>query len=138
MKIALISATCAALLAAPALAQNFTTAAEVKPILEMTKANWVAVREYDGRDLVYFTQILSWRCGVESVAYSVNGGAMTLLDMEPCYEGESAPNAQKPDAAELGYLRLPLGSVQSISVTLSFADGTTLSESFARGAVQIQ
>lgn len=138
MNNALISVTCVALLTTPALAQNFTTAAEVKPILEMTKSNWIAVREYDGQDLLYFTQILSWRCGLDSISYAVNGGDATKLATEPCYAEEGAPNALKMDTGLLPYVALPLGAVEDVTVTLTYDDGTSITESFAREAVQIQ
>jgi len=116
-----------------AAAQQFTTAAEVRPILQATKGAWVAVREYDGQDLVYFTQLLSWRCGLSEIRYGLNGApAETLFPMEPCYEGTTAPNAVKSDDI---YLRAPLGSVQGIALQITYDDGTTEAASFARAQV---
>lgn len=125
----------AMLAAAPAAAQQFTTAAEVKPILEATRANWVAVREFDGKDLVYFTQILSWRCGLTSLQVSVNSAATdTVFPLEPCHEGTAQPNAMV-DAGYLPYAEAPLGSVQSVSVLIGLDDGTYLTGSFQRAQV---
>lgn len=116
-----------------AAAQQFTTAAEVRPILQATKASWVAVREYDGQDLVYFTQLLSWRCGLSEIRYGLNGApATTVFPMEPCHEGTAMPNAVQSDVI---YLRAPLGSVQAIAVGLTYDDGTTDAASFARAQV---
>jgi hypothetical protein len=122
--------------AGAAQAQQFTTAAEVGPILEATRANWVAVREYDGRDLVYFTQLLAWRCGLSEIRYGLNGAAPeTVLPMEPCYEDEAQPNALKMDQGIEIYLTEPLQSVQSIDIMLKLDDGSESSASFARKAV---
>jgi len=81
----------AMLCATGAAAQNFTTAAEVRPILEATKPNWIAVRNYEGQDWLYFTQILSWRCGLSDVWFSVNGAPEERLDMEACHEDTNVP-----------------------------------------------
>lgn len=117
-------------------AQSFTTAAEVKPILQATKPGWIAVREYDGQDLLYFTNALAWRCGLSKIRYGLNGAAAdTVLPMEPCYDAEPAPNVLKMDRGVLIYQALPLQSVQSISVVLEFDDGTTEAGDFVRAAV---
>lgn len=115
-------------------AQNFTTAAEVRPILQATQGNWLAVREYDGQDLLYFTHLESWRCGLSEVQYSVNGGDLQTWEMEPCYEGEPAPNAIKAEG-RLPYTVFELQSVDSVAVTLFYDDGETASAEFARASI---
>ncbi|MDZ4309455.1 MAG: hypothetical protein U1A24_02690 [Cypionkella sp.] len=118
-----------------ALAENFTTAAEIKPILDATRANWIAVREYDGKDLLYFTHLLAWRCGLSEIRYGLNGAAPDKIwPMEPCYDTEPQPNALKMEGAEI-YLTEPLGSIQTINVSVTYDDGSEASADFNRAAV---
>ncbi|MEH7827572.1 hypothetical protein [Gemmobacter denitrificans] len=124
----------AALMVAPAAhAQNFTTAAEVKPILQATRGNWIALREWQGEDLVYFTHLESWRCGLSQVMFSVNGGPLQDWPMDPCQEGTAQPNAMATD--RLPYTRLPPGSVARVDVMVVYDDGTADSATFERAAV---
>ena len=120
---------------AMALAENFTTAAEIKPILDATRANWIAVREYDGKDLLYFTHLLSWRCGLSEIRYGLNGAAPDKVwAMEPCYDAEPQPNALKMEGAEI-FLTEALGSIQTISISVTYDDGTEASADFKRAEV---
>ena len=120
---------------AMALAENFTTAAEIKPILDATRANWIAVREFDGKDLLYFTHLLSWRCGLSEIRYGLNGAAPDKVwAMEPCYDAEPQPNALKMEGAEI-FLTEALGSIQTISISVTYDDGTEVSAYFKRAEV---
>jgi len=113
----------------------FTTAAEVMPILSMTKANWVAVREYEGKDLIYFTHLESWRCGLEGVKFGINSdSANQVWELEQCYEDEAAPNAMKM-VDGLPYFILPLGMVKQITVEITYDDGSTDIETYARKSI---
>ena len=117
---------------------TFTTATEVRPILDMTKSNWVALREYDGQDLIYFTHLFGWRCGLWDLRYGINGApATTVVPMEPCYEDTGTPNAMTDVANFLPYVAHPLGSVERISVEIVYDDGETDAALFDRSAVQI-
>lgn len=125
-----------ALGATPVTAENFTTAAEVKPIVGAIRAQWIAVRLWEGHDLLYFTNLLSWRCGLSEISYAVNGQAPRVLQTEPCYEGEAAPNALKV-ADILPYVSFPPNTIQSIEVAVTYEDGTSDTATFERAAVQI-
>ena len=107
----------------------FTTAAEVRPVLEATQGDWVMIREYDGKDLVYFTHLLSWRCGIWEIQYSFNDldpDSVQLLPMEPCHEGTRMPNALTDETGDfLPYVEAPLGSVEGIGVEVFYDDGTS-------------
>ena len=115
---------------------KFTTATEVKPILGATKGNWVAVREYDGADHLYVTHLFSWRCGLHAMAISLNGEPMQNWPLPACHTHFSTPNALLEDDG-LPYLRLKLGSVQSIDIQIVYDDLSMDTASFARGDVMI-
>lgn len=103
---------------------KFLTATEVKPILTATKGNWIAIREWDGQDLVYVTHLWSWRCGLLQMEVSLNGGPAAIWDLPPCHM-ESAQPAAILDSDGLPFRAFELGSVQQVSVTVTYDDLTT-------------
>lgn len=118
----------------PALAQDFTTADEVRPILDATRDGWVTVREYDGKDLLYFTHLLAWRCGLDQILYTVNGGGERPFDAEPCYEGEPQPNAIKAEG-KLPYLAFESKTIDIVTIRLVYDDGGEATNSYERADI---
>ena len=115
---------------------KFTTAQEVKPILSATKGTWVAVREYEGQDLLYVTHLWAWRCGLAAVAVSINEGPLTDWPLPACHMEYATPNAVLEEDG-LPYLSRPLGSVARIKVQIVYDDLTMDIAEFDRGAVLI-
>lgn len=113
---------------------KFTTATEVKPILSMTQANWVAVREYEGRDLLYVTHLLSWRCGMHRFTFSINDGPMIGWNMPPCLTDTAQPNAIRTEDG-LPYETFPLGHIQSVEIEILYDDLSTERARFERKSV---
>lgn len=110
---------------------RFTTALEVRPILSATRANWIAVRDFDGQDLVYVTQIWSWRCGLMGLRIGINGAAPRPWPLPDCHEDSNSPNAILP-ADGLPYRAFPQGSVQTVTVELVYDDLGTERVTFNR------
>ena len=109
---------------------KFTTAIEIKPIMSATKGNWVAVREYNGNDLIYFSHILAWRCGLAGVRYSINGAPMKDWPLPPCQIDTNSPNAIQSDAKI--YEVHPLKSIGAVTIELIYDDLTRENASFER------
>ena len=125
-------------LAAPASADMFTDAAQARPILGMTRGNWIAVREFNGQDLLYFTHLASYRCALSEIRYGVNGDQPVLTyQPEPCYRDEATPYAIKPDSGVQVYVEFPLNHIRTVTVQITYADGVQETATFDRSGALI-
>ncbi len=115
---------------------KFTTAAEVKPIMDATRGNWVAVREYDGGDLVYVTHIWGWRCGMHAMAISINDEPLRDWPLPECHMKYTTPSAILEEDG-LPFERHALGSVKTIDVQIVYDDLTMDAVRFERGNILI-
>ncbi|TVS02544.1 MAG: hypothetical protein EA407_09340 [Rhodobacteraceae bacterium] len=124
----------AMVLSQPGQAQNFTTQAEVQPILEMTRAHWIGLSTQSGQDLLYFTHLMAYRCGLEAIYMGVNGNEPIIrVLMEPCHHELRTPNAIRVPPI-LGFTA---DALQSVSIRITFPDGQELSEEFPRAEIRL-
>ena len=94
-------------------------AREQKSILEQFWTSWIAFREWQGMK-VYFTQLITYRCGIKDVRYGFDGGAPDkVFKLPPC--DPSDPHSV-PDKAQI-FMGVP-PKTKSMSVRLTYADGT--------------
>ncbi|MDJ0826824.1 MAG: hypothetical protein QNJ16_15100 [Rhodobacter sp.] len=126
-----LKAVVVALAAGPALAQ-FNSAAEVKPILQMIKPQWVSLREFNGQDLLYFTLLEVYRCGLDQIRYVINDGKPAVWETPPC-EGDETFSEIPED--RLPYTTFRLGAVDQVRIELTYDDGTVETETYARAAI---
>ncbi len=92
---------------------------QMKQILNMTQNNWVSFRDFNGKQLIYFTHLESYTCGIKEVRYSINSDDLDKVwELQPC-------DTKNPMAVtkEIIYLTMPLGTAKSIAVQVTFADG---------------
>lgn len=93
---------------------------QMKQILNMTQNNWVSFRDFNGKQLIYFTHLESYTCGIKAVHYSINTDRLDKKwELQVC-------DSKNPMAVtkEIIYLIMPLGTAKSIAVQLTFMDGT--------------
>ena len=89
-------------------------------ILDLTKGSWAYFRDFNGRQLIYFTHLESYRCGITRVGYSINSDALDReWRLQPC-----DPKAPHSITTDKPYIVLPLGKANSIAVQLTFKDGS--------------
>ncbi len=93
---------------------------QMKQILNMTQNSWVSFRDFDGKQLIYFTHLESYTCGIKEVHYSINTEDLDKMwELQPC-------DSKNPMAVtkDIVYLMMPLGTAKSIAVQVTFVDGT--------------
>ena len=93
---------------------------QMKQILNMTQNNWVSFRDFNGKQLIYFTHLESYTCGIKEVHYSINSD-----DLDKVWELQAC-DSKNPMAVtkDIIYLTMPLGTAKSITVQVTFTDGT--------------
>jgi len=116
---------------------RFTTATEVKPILNATKANWILVREFDGKDLLYVTHLMAWRCGLVEMRVGINGNTPEILPLPDCHLDQPSPGALL-ETDGLPYTSYGLGSIAMVEVEITYDDLSKDSVKFNRNGMIIQ
>lgn len=113
-----IAAVLLAALGGPSAAQGLS--GQEPKILDLTRGSWAYFRDYNGRQLVYFTHLEVYRCGIATARYSFNSDALDReWPLQPC-------DANKPNeiTTDRPYVALPLGAGKWIAVQLTFRDGS--------------
>ncbi|MBZ9762560.1 methyl-accepting chemotaxis protein [Mesorhizobium sp. CA8] len=91
-----------------------------KQILDQFWTSWIAFDAGGNRGLVYFTQMLSFRCAIKAVHYSLNGTALDKeIKMPPCDAKDpyAIPSDYQP------YFKVK-DDVKSMAVQVTYTDGT--------------
>jgi hypothetical protein len=91
-----------------------------KQILDQFWTSWIAFDASGNRGLVYFTQMLSFRCAIKEVHYSLNGTTLDKeIKMPPC-------DAKDPYAIPADYQPYfkVKDDVKSMAVQVTYTDGT--------------
>jgi tetratricopeptide (TPR) repeat protein len=108
---------------------KFSTASEQlaqgKMMLNTTIGSWLMFRDFDGKLLLYFTQLMSFRPVIKEIRYSLDSEALDktfpFKPTEKMYEVEGTP-----------YLSVPKGT-QFAAVQVTYKDGTKSAvQKFAR------
>ena len=89
-------------------------------MLDATTKSWIAFRDYNGSQLIYFTQLVTMKCGLKEVRFSLNSPSLEhKFDLPKC-NWEAPFNV---DATKLPYISMALGTAKSISVHVTYSDG---------------
>lgn len=91
-----------------------------KQILDQFWTSWIAFDSGGNHGLVYFTQMLSFRCAIKQVHYSLNGTALDKeIKMPPCDAKNpyAIPDDYQP------YFKVK-DDVTSMAVQVTYTDGT--------------
>lgn len=94
---------------------------QMRAALQATAGQWIQFRNFDGRQWVYFTGLVTWKCGLKEIRYSVNG--RDLAQRFPLPECNPQMPFHVDPTKDRVYLTFPLGGAETVSVQLVYSDG---------------
>jgi hypothetical protein len=98
-------------------------------IHQTLKDQILSFKEDGDIDYIYFTGILSWRCGVQELYYGLNDDlAVNQFPLEPCHRDLRQPNTSKDrDMTYPFFITVPKGSAQKVKIRIIYEDGNSAS-----------
>ena len=121
-------------IAGPALAQDATDEEDYKPVLPevsiykvMLDANkmtgWIQFRDYDGKQLIYFTTLQTMHCRLSEIRYSVNSDALDKrFPLGKC-NPQIPFNLPADNTSDYIYISLPGGTAKTVTIQAVWDDG---------------
>ncbi|MGH1350810.1 MAG: hypothetical protein ACRBBN_08385 [Methyloligellaceae bacterium] len=91
-----------------------------KDILGQTRTSWVSYRDFDGKLLVYFTHMISYRCALKEVRYSIDNS--DLDKVFPVPECDPKNPYSVPTDSKI-YMEAPKDT-KFFTVQVTYHDGT--------------
>jgi len=92
----------------------------MKGMLDMTKTSWLSFRDYDGKVLLYFTQLLSFRAALDGIRYGLDTDAP---DKTFTFSPADPKNPYAVGTDDVIYLEVPQ-ETRFATVQVRFKDGT--------------
>ena len=115
----------AAAAAAPAVSSS--RVAQDQAVLKRAGTPWASVSKSWPYDSLNLSSVAPYACGIKKMQFSVNGGATQTQGFSPCASG--AAKADPP------YWTFDQNSIQTVSVTMTFANGSRQTRSFTRDEI---
>ncbi|HBM82827.1 MAG TPA: peptidase C14, caspase catalytic subunit p20, partial [Halieaceae bacterium] len=88
-------------------------------VLEATTTSWVSFRDYDGKRLLYFTHLMSYRGSIEKIQYGLNAAQPNKNFRFPPWR---KPGLAPIDAKTPAYITVPR-STRYVTVQLTYKNG---------------
>lgn len=125
MKTVAIAIAALPALAFAAAAQELPPKAVYEAMLAANKATgWVQFRNFNGRQLIYFTALQTMHCRLSEIRFSINSDALDeRFPLVPCNPQTpfSMPSDVKPDEV---FVSLPRNAARTVTVQAVWEDGT--------------
>lgn len=94
-----------------------------KDILERFTTGWLAFRDWDGRKLLYFTHLISYRCAIQQVRYALDSDTPDqVFDTGPC-DPDNPHAIPGSGPGSTVHIDIPARTA-FVSVELFYRDGT--------------